>query len=136
MDVVDEGSSARLASTPLGWLTTVRADGQPQSSYIWFHWDGSDLVMLSQPHAGKVRNLAHDTKVSFHLDGDATEGNGVLTIDATAEILPDGLPPERLAAYMEKYDDRIRGALQSTPEQYAIDFSIPIRIVPTRLRAW
>jgi PPOX class probable F420-dependent enzyme len=136
MSVIDESSAARLSSAPLGWLTTVRADGQPQTSYIWFHWDGEDLVILSQPTAQKIRNLASDLRVSFHLDGDVTEGNGVLTLDATAEILGDRLPADRLAAYMAKYEDRIRNNLSSTPEQYHAGFSVAVRIVPTRLRAW
>jgi Pyridoxamine 5'-phosphate oxidase len=30
----------RLAIEPIVWLTTAGADGQPQSSPVWFHWDG------------------------------------------------------------------------------------------------
>lgn len=136
MGVIDEASAARLRSAPLGWLTTVRADGQPQTSYIWFHYDGNDLIVLSQPTAGKMRNLASDLKVSFHLDGDGTAGDGVLTMDAEAEILGDRLSAERLDAYMAKYESRIRESLGSTPDRYHADFSVAVRIVPRRLRAW
>ena len=30
----------RLRSEQVAWLTTVRADGQAQSSPMWFLWDG------------------------------------------------------------------------------------------------
>lgn len=136
MGVIDDSSAARLTSAPLAWLTTVRADGQPQSSYVWFHFDGDDLVVFSQPRAGKMRNLRHHPKVSFHLDGDVTSGGGVLTIDATAEILQQGLTAERTAAFTAKYADRIGKGPWSTPEGFLAEFSAAIGIVPTRLRAW
>ena len=85
MGVIEPSSAAatRLATAPLGWLTTVRADGQPQSSYVWFHFDGDDLLMFSEPTAAKVRNLAVHPLVSFHLDGDGSAGGAVLTIEGT-----------------------------------------------------
>jgi predicted pyridoxine 5'-phosphate oxidase superfamily flavin-nucleotide-binding protein len=49
--VIDETSEQRLRSTPLAWLATVRADGQPQTSDVWFHHDGENIVVLSQPDA-------------------------------------------------------------------------------------
>lgn len=30
----------RLREERIAWLTTVRADGQPQSVPVWFLWDG------------------------------------------------------------------------------------------------
>jgi hypothetical protein len=35
----------RLRSDEMIWLTTVRADGQPQTSAVWFHWDGTDFLL-------------------------------------------------------------------------------------------
>ena len=48
----------RLRSEQIAWLTTVRADGQAQSSPVWFLWDGQTFLLYSQPGAPKVRNLA------------------------------------------------------------------------------
>lgn len=136
MSVIDPASAERLSKTPLAWLTTVSAGGQPQSSYVWFHWDGENIVLLSKPNAGKVHNLGIHPKVSFHLDGDGSEGSGVLTIDATAEVLGDRLPDERKAAYLAKYDHLIRAGLKSTPEEVTAEYSVAIEVVPKRLRAW
>jgi PPOX class probable F420-dependent enzyme len=52
------------------WLTTVTTDGQPQSTPIWFHWDGSTFLIYSQPDRPKLRNIAGNPKVSLHLVGD------------------------------------------------------------------
>jgi len=51
----------RLRSDEMIWLTTVWADGQPQTSAVWFHWDGTDFLLVSQPTAGKLRNIAGPT---------------------------------------------------------------------------
>ena len=47
----------RLRSEQVAWLTTVRADGQAQSSPVWFLWDGETFLVYSQPGAPKVRNV-------------------------------------------------------------------------------
>ena len=124
----------RLATTQLAWLTTVRADGRPQSSYIWFHFDGSDVLICSLPTAGKVRNVRHSPLVSFHLNGDDVGGQ-VLTMDASAAVVDD-VTPERLAAYLAKYDEAIRTQLNTTPEQLRAEYSTTLRITPTRIRSW
>jgi PPOX class probable F420-dependent enzyme len=137
MSTIELGPAAveRLHSTPVAWLTTVRADGQPQSSYIWFHFDGTDLLVFSQPDAAKIRNVRANPKVSFHLDGDGV-GGGVLTIDAHAELLDAGVDEARTADYLAKYDEAIRTQLNSTPEQIHAQFRAALRITPTRVRAW
>jgi Pyridoxamine 5'-phosphate oxidase len=67
-DVLQQDEVARrLTGEPIGWLTTVNPDGQPQSSPVWFVWDGESLSLRSQPHAGKVRNVGANPGVAFHL---------------------------------------------------------------------
>lgn len=133
--MIDETSAERLLSTPLAWLTTVRADGQPQTSYVWFHHDGEDIVVLSQPDAPKIRNIAGNHKVSLNLDGDTATGGGVLTLEATAELIGK-MPSNRWPAYVAKYESRIRKGPWGTPDGFIAVFSSAIRIVPARVRAW
>jgi PPOX class probable F420-dependent enzyme len=135
--VIERGSVAadRLGSAAVAWLTTVRADGQPQTSYVWFHFDGSDLLVFSQPGAAKVRNVGSNPRVSFHLDGDGYGGQ-VLTIDAEAEVLDGDIDPERAGAYLAKYDEAIRTQLNTTPEQIRAQFNTALRITPRRVRSW
>jgi PPOX class probable F420-dependent enzyme len=123
----------RLAGEQIGWLTTVNPSGQPQSSPVWFVWDGESLWLRSQPHAGKVRNVGANPGVAFHLADDG-HGGSIVTIEGRASL--DGDPGEVMDAYLAKYDQAIRGALQTTPEQLAADYSTMIRITPTRARAW
>jgi PPOX class probable F420-dependent enzyme len=124
----------RLRSELVLWLTTVRADGQPQASPVWFLWDGETLLIFSQPSAQKLRNLAANPRVAVHVDTDEA-GEDVLTIEGTAAVDPDAPPSDQLEEYQAKYRDGIR-AIGMTPEQLAGDYSVAVRIRPTHARAW
>lgn len=124
----------RLSSEAIAWLTTAGGDGQPQSSPVWFHWDGSVFWMRSQATAGKVTNIRANPKVALHL-ADNGFGGDVLTVEGTAEQV-DAWPDEVESTYLAKYDEAIRTALGTTPEQLRTDYPAIIRIAPTRTRAW
>jgi PPOX class probable F420-dependent enzyme len=124
----------RLRSEQILWLTTVRGDGQPQSSPVWFLWDGETFLIFSQPDAQKLRNLAGNPRVAVHLESEGTADEG-LTIDGTAAVDPDAPPSDRIEEYQVKYREGIK-ALGWTPAKLAGDFSVAIRIRPTRVRAW
>ncbi len=128
-----EGPARRLSDEGVAWLTTAGADGQPQSSPIWFIWDGSSLWLRSQAQAGKVRNIEANDRVAFHLADDGHGGN-IVTIEGAASL--EAEPPDLLERYLAKYDEPIRNALQTTPEQLAADYPTTVRITPTRTRAW
>ncbi len=49
---------ADLIKQPLiGHLATIRPDGCPQSSPVWFEWDGEHLRITQLRSAQKLRNL-------------------------------------------------------------------------------
>jgi PPOX class probable F420-dependent enzyme len=82
------------------WLTTVTSDGQPQSTPVWFRWDGDTFLIYSQPDRPKVRNIASDPKVSLHLVGD-TDGEDAITFEEA--VVDPSAPADQLAGYMVKY---------------------------------
>ena len=55
-----EGARAlgSLATDKTGWITTVDGDGQPQSSPIWFLWDGGEILIYSHKRARRNAYLA------------------------------------------------------------------------------
>jgi PPOX class probable F420-dependent enzyme len=129
-----DGPAQRFAGEGVGWLTTAGADGQPQSSPVWFMWDGASLWLRRQAQAGKVRNIKANPRVDSHLADDGHGGN-IITIEGTASL--EAEPPKQLLeAYFAKYGEAVRTALQTSPEQLAADYPITIRITPTRTRAW
>jgi PPOX class probable F420-dependent enzyme len=124
----------RLASERIAWLTTVRADGQAQSSPVWFLWDGATFLVFSQPGAQKVRNLAVNPRVALHL-GDDGSGGDVVTVEGAATVEPDSPRADRVEAYLAKYRAAVE-ALGYEPGPFARTYSTAIRIRPTRIRAW
>jgi PPOX class probable F420-dependent enzyme len=131
--MIDGHAAERLNSERVGWLVTVRADGQPQSSPVWFLFHGSNVYIQSQPTAAKLHNIATNNRVSFHLNDDGAGGD-IVTIDATAEIVtnPDAQVFDR---YLAKYESAME-TMGATPVQLAQTYSTTIRLTPTRLRAW
>ena len=116
----------------VAWLTTVAPDGRVQSSPISFLRDGADLFFYSQPNTPKLRNIAHSPLVSFHLQSDPY-GDHSLIIEGTAAIDATIPPLDVHERYRAKYTEpHAHWRLDFT--QTALDFSVPIRIRPTRVR--
>jgi PPOX class probable F420-dependent enzyme len=129
----DSGQTAeRLDGEQVGWVTTVTAGGQPQSTPVWFVVRDGAINLQSQPDAAKVANVRANRKVSFHLNGAVGD---VVTIDGDAEIL-DAPAPGVLDGYRAKYETSIREYLRSTPEETIEEYRTPIRITPRRVRVY
>jgi len=128
----------RLRSDEMIWITTVRADGQPQTSAVWFHWDGADFLLVSQPAAAKLRNIAGDPRVSLNLNGTG-HGADLVVVEGRAEMVPDyatGPWPDRarIDAYYAKYERTLRDVLSSSAAEMATAFTTALRVTPTRWR--
>jgi PPOX class probable F420-dependent enzyme len=124
----------RLATEPIAWLTTAGGDGQPQSSPVWFYWDGSTFWLRTQATARKLRNVRANPQVALHLSDDGNGGD-IVTVEGTAEVR-DGWSDDVEAAYLAKYGEAIRTALGTTFEQLRMDYPVTIGIRPTRTRTW
>jgi PPOX class probable F420-dependent enzyme len=122
----------RLREETIVWLTTVRADGTPEPSPVWFWWDGSTVLIYSRPNTPKLRHIAANQKVSLNFDGDGGGGD-IVVMTGVAETAPDAPPSNRHAEYGRKYAERIRG-IGMTADSFAGAYSVAIRVVPTRLR--
>ena len=48
-------------------LATLRPDGSPQSSVMWFAWDGNRVLFSHTSTRQKYRNLLREGRVSFHI---------------------------------------------------------------------
>ena len=116
------------------WLTSVDERGRPQPRPVWFHWNGEDVLIFSQPKAGKVRQIAARPDVSLHFNTDEA-GTEVVVLLGTAHLIPPPIPPNRLKAYLRKYRGGIAD-LEMTPATFQAAYSVPIVIQPTRLRGF
>jgi PPOX class probable F420-dependent enzyme len=133
-DPAHDRARDRLGKEPIVWLTTVRDDGQPQTTPVWFLWQEGRILMYSRPGKPKLRNVARNASVSLHLEGDGVGGD-VVVLEGRAEVDEDGPPADRVPEYVDKYRDLIRDD-GWTPESFAADYAVPVRITPTVVRAW
>ena len=133
-DAAQARAEERLRSEVVVWLTTVSDDGQPQTTPVWFVWDGDSFLIYSQPSARKVDNIRRQPQVSLHLNSDP-EADQAVVFEAAARLADDEPPADRVSAYVGKYREDIAG-LGMTDESFAADYAQPIRVVPTRVRAW
>ena len=135
-ETTEFGSRAarRLREDIIGWLTTVSPDRAPQPIPIWFLWDGArSMLVYSRRGMRKLRNIATNPKVSLNLDSDRVDADIVI---CWGEIrVSDDPPATEVPEYVEKYAERI-AALGWTPESFAVDFSVPLRIDLTRIHGW
>jgi PPOX class probable F420-dependent enzyme len=128
---LERDAAERLRVDEVIWLTTVSPALQPQSSPVWFHWDGADVLVLSAPDATKLVNIGAHAAVALHLNG-GEAGTTVVTIEGTARVAPT-LAAARGDAYVDKYRSAI-GRLGTDPVTYRRDFSVPIVVRADRVR--
>ncbi|MFI6638869.1 pyridoxamine 5'-phosphate oxidase family protein [Streptomyces sp. NPDC050504] len=91
----------RLAEEPNVWLCTVRPNGSPHVTPVWFvyghessrWWIGSDLGAV------KVRNVLADPRVSLALE----DGRHPVVAEGDATVLRGGFPPDVVDAFRRKY---------------------------------
>ena len=127
---MDERARARLAQDEVVWLTTVDADGQPQSSPVWFVWHDDAVHIASEPTATKLANIDANPRVALHLDG-AGPGDVVVSIEGTATRVP-GVPADH---YAEKYVEGLVRIGMTAPD-YLARFSVGLRVTPSRWRVF
>src|SRR5207237_549436 len=108
--------------------------GRPSTVPVWFLWDGNTILIFSQPHKQKIRNLSKNARVTLALD-DTKQGDNVVIIEGAAELLDDPEISVMLPAYIEKYGTLIQ-SMGWTPESMAADYSRAIRVTPIKFRSW
>jgi PPOX class probable F420-dependent enzyme len=122
----------RLESEVIIWLTTVRADGAPLPSPVWFLWQAGTVLIYSKPDTPKLRNIAQRPLVALNFDGNG-RGGDIIVLSGSAQIDASTPPADQHPAYLDKYHSRIAG-IGMTPERFAAAYSVAVRVTPTRLR--
>jgi PPOX class probable F420-dependent enzyme len=82
-------SHADLLENPtFAHLATVRPDGSPQSSVMWFAWDGERIRMTHTKTRQKFRNLADEPRVALSIV-DPDDAYRFLEVRGTVESIED-----------------------------------------------
>ncbi len=87
-----------LSSTNLAHLAYTWSDGTPRVVPVWFHWNGSQIVIAGPAGAPKAKVIKDGTPVCITIDNDPWPSYA-LTIRGTAHVdFVDGIAPEYMAA--------------------------------------
>ena len=114
------------------WMTSVTPAGAPVPRPVWFIWDGGEtVVMYSQPKL-RIRNLEANPRVALNFDGDG-RGGDIVVLSGTAAVHRDLPAANGDPAYLAKYDELI-ARLGMTPETFAREYSVPVRVRLTKLQ--
>jgi PPOX class probable F420-dependent enzyme len=138
--VIDPGTQkgaradGRLRAEEVAWLITVSPDGQPVPTPVWFWWDGDTILVYSQRDKPKLRHIVANHRVSLAMRTDEL-GDEITVISGTAAVDPASPSADQLPGYVEKYAALIQ-RLGADPPSFAGEYSVPIRITPTKLRQW
>jgi PPOX class probable F420-dependent enzyme len=84
-------------------LATVRPDGMPQSSVMWFVWDGSRIRMTHTKRRQKFQNLTNEPRVALSIT-DPDDPYRYLEVRGTVESMDD--------------DDEVASFYRSLQERY------------------
>ncbi len=110
-DLLDQPTFAHLA--------TIRPDGSPQSSVMWFAWDGSRIRMTHTKTRQKFRNLADEPRVALSI-ADPKDQYRFLEVRGVVETIED--------------DDAEASFYQSLQQRYGMSYPIPdaaVRVIMT-----
>ena len=94
------------AGTRTAKVSTVRADGRPHITPVWFVLDGADVVFTTAQNSVKGRNLARDPRVSLCVDEDRPP-YAFVVVEGRAELSDD---PAELLDFATRLGGRYMGA--------------------------
>ena len=121
----------RLEDELVIWLTTVSSDGSPKPNPVWFQWDGNCFVIYTPPSSAKLKHIARNARVSLNLAGSEPLGGDVVIFSGEAQTKDHVTVAD--PGYVKKY---LAAAKEwgRTPEDMLAEYSVEIRITPTKLR--
>ena len=123
---------ARLREELVVWLVTVAADGTPVPTPVWFWRDGDSLLVYSQRDKLKLRHIAANPRVAVAMRTDE-HGDLLVIITGDAAVDESAPPCDQVPGYIAKYAASI-ACLGADVPGFAGEYSVPIRIRPTKLR--
>src|SRR5260370_40813254 len=110
-------ASERLKAEQIIWLTTVNGAGQPQSTPVWFLWDGTGFLIYGSKNGPKTRNIQANPHVGLHLEGNGAGGANVI-FQGETRVHAQRPPTGQGADYVAKNGQPI-GSHRLTPAEPA-----------------
>jgi PPOX class probable F420-dependent enzyme len=105
----NERQKAFLAYPHYGVVSTINADGAPQTTVIWFIREGDDLIFTTDAESLKAKNMRRDPRISLLVN----HGGRYVSLRGTVELDEDAQHgSEWLLRIAQRYYGEEEGANQ------------------------
>ena len=91
---------SKLESQQTIWFSSVRPDGRPHLTPVWFVWHEQKFYFGIDPASVKSRNIRHNPRVALALE----DGTNPVICEGTARLVEPPLSESLLAAFFKKYE--------------------------------
>ena len=126
--------SNACGAEPIGWLTTMNPDGQPQSSPIWFLWTERRGPRLLRQARAAQRERRASGRWSRSTSTPTPTGDEVVTMEGEARIDPEDAAADRPTRPTSPSTRACSTSYGWTAEYFAGEYPVDPRITPTRWR--
>lgn len=116
-------AATRLEAARNIWVASVRPDGRPHLTPVWFVWLGKKLYICIEPEGVKGRNIRGNPHVVLALE----DGSTPVICEGIAASVPAPWPQEVVALFVQKYDWNI-----TTETKY----TQLVEVTPTKWLIW
>ena len=120
--------------TPLGVVGTLRRDGSPNLTPVWFRWDGASVRVWTTDTRSWVRNLLHDPRVAFSVQtSEAPYPAVVIRGHTTVTSGDESAVLDEIRAITRRYvgPDEVEPYITDWPALRTI-----VKITPDRIISW
>jgi len=105
------------------WFVSVRPDGRPHLTPVWFIYQTQKIYIGIDPHSVKSRNLLVNPAVALALE----DGSHPLICEGTSRLVDLPLPEALKTAFLHKYEWDITTEAQ---------FNQVVEITPLKWLSW
>ena len=120
---MDEQTAARLASARNIWIATVRPDGRPHLTPVWFVVAGDTVLICISARSVKAANLRANDRCTCALE----DGNSPTIFEGLASFVDPPWPETAVSAFKEKYDWDLRSET---------DYDLLVELKPEKWLTW
>lgn len=119
-----------LEERPTATLGTVRKDGSPQASVVWYLWNGSTFLISTVPSTAKWHNLRRDPRCSVCVE---EPESGQMVVAYGRAQLDDGDVWARTRDLVAKYYDDSADTDAHMERIFRTNDRVLIEVIPDRM---
>lgn len=127
---VSPAVDAFLQARPTATLGTIRRDGSPQASVVWYLWDGGEFVISTIRATAKWHNLRRDPRCSICVEDPDT---GQMVVAYGSARLSEGDVYERTRQLVDRYYDDASDTDAHMDRIFATDDRVLIHLRPSHV---